>query len=262
MIRLSCCQWGLNKRPDSTEVSNLNLLAGLGFRAVDICPSMQRTEGAKATARKLGIEIGCISISHEAPQGSTFDSNDPTLVEPLTRHTKQAISHASSIGAEYTYVVPGPLKSAKTYSHYAHHFSALADHGQSLGVKVGIEHFPGTVFATVKSTLDFIHDVAHPNLYLLFDIGHAQITDENPVDILPRVGDRLLYVHLDDNDGKNDLHLALTDGVQSLENVETLFKVLNDIGYQGFASLEMHPDLPDPLDAVRRSLEIIVSLLY
>ena len=55
MIRLSCCQWGLNKRPDSTEVSNLNLLAGLGFRAVDICPSMQRTEGAKATARKLGI---------------------------------------------------------------------------------------------------------------------------------------------------------------------------------------------------------------
>ena len=66
---------------------------------------------------------------------------------------------------------------------------------------------------------------------------------------------------LDDNDGIGDLHLALTDGVQTKESLADLFRVLEDVGYDGPVSLEMKNDLPDPLDAVTRSYQIITDLM-
>ena len=96
---------------------------------------------------------------------------------------------------------------------------------------------------------------------ILFDIGHAQMADEDPREVLSGVGDRLGYVHLDDNDGEQDLHLALTDGVQTTESLEELFVVLRDVGYDGPVSLEIKNDLPDPLDSVTRSYAIARELV-
>lgn len=261
-MRLSCCLWGLSERPGATESDNMEQLAHLGFEAIDICPSMQKSAQAKTKLKELKLQVGCISISHEAPAGSTFDTDDEEQRNPLIRHTTAAINHASETGAVYTYVVPGSFQNDSTYGNYAEHYAQLAEHAQSQGVKLGIEHFPGTAFPSVLSTLDFIKDVDHPNLYLLFDIGHAQISNEDPAKVLPLAGDRLRYVHLDDNDGQYDLHLALTDGVQTGKSLAELFSVLKDIGYDGFVSLEMHPQLPDPLAAIRRSKELIDPLLY
>ena len=253
-MKLSCCTWVLDKE---REAENLELLSELGFKTVDICPSMQKSKKAKSALKALELDITCLSISHEAPKSSTFDSEDKKRVDPLVAHTSAAQDHASDIGAGWTYVVPGPPVDDRTITRYADRYSVLAERGQTLGLKVCIEHFPGTVFPTVAATLDFIKDVNHPNLYLLFDIGHAQMTNEDPVKVLPRVGDRLGYVHLDDNDGVDDLHLALTDGVQASESLEIFFNVLEDLDYNGPVSLEMKHDLPDPLDAIRRSKEIV-----
>ncbi|NQW02691.1 MAG: sugar phosphate isomerase/epimerase [Acidobacteria bacterium] len=95
---------------------------------------------------------------------------------------------------------------------------------------------------------------------LLFDIGHAQMSGEDPRVALTAAGDRLGYVHLDDNDGIGDLHLALTDGVQTRQSLTDLFTVLDDVGYAGPVSLEMKSDLPDPADAIRRSFAIVQDL--
>ncbi len=60
-------------------------------------------------------------------------------------------------------------------------------------------------------------------------------------------------MHLDDNDGQGDLHLALYDGILTEPALRATFDALRRAGYSGRASLELHPDLPDPLDALRRS---------
>ena len=205
----------------------------------------------------LGIDVYCLSLSHEAPPNSSFDSDVDKAVEPIKKHTRQAIDHASSLGAECAYVVPPKPKNLDTLSILSENYRQIAEYGQSKSVKIAIEHFPGTVLPTVRATLDFIKSVDHPNLYLLFDIGHAQMSDEDPADVLPLAGDRLAYIHLDDNDGKGDLHLALTEGIQTTESLSTFFSVTRDIGYTGPFSLEMHPTLPDPLDAIRSSKALV-----
>ena len=113
---------------------------------------------------------------------------------------------------------------------------------------------------TVAATLGFLRLIAHPNLYLLFDIGHAQISREEPRAALTAAGDRLGYVHLDDNDAVGDLHLALTDGLQTSESLGRLFATLDEVDYDGPVSLEMKSDLPDPADAIQRSFTIVRDL--
>lgn len=268
-MKLSCCQWGLDegsgplrrwrrlRRTRIPESRSLALLADLGFKSVDICPTMQKTKDATSALANLGLDVRCLSLSHEAPPNSSFDSDDDDWVAPVKQQTSRGIEHAAKLGAECAYVVPPKPKGQDTLPILSQRYRGLAELGQSNGIRIAIEHFPGTVLATVKETLDFIEGVDHPNLYLLFDIGHAQMSNEDPAEVLSLAGDRLAYIHLDDNDGKGDLHLALTDGIQTKESLSTLFSVTRDIGYNGPFSLEMHPTLPDPLDAIRRSKAIV-----
>jgi sugar phosphate isomerase/epimerase len=228
-MKLSCCSWALDEgkgtmpfeRDAVAETNNLKRLAGLGFHTVDICPSMQQSD----------------------------------------QHTQTGLKHALEVGAGCAYVVPGRTIDKHSLGRFAAGYAALAEYAQTLGVKLCIEHFPGTVLPTVVATLDFIKAVNHPNLYLLFDLGHAQMSSEDPATVLPLVGDRLGYIHLDDNDGVDDLHLALTDGVQTTESLVTFFKVLADVGYDGPVSLEMKQNLPDPFDAIRRSKALLTDLV-
>lgn len=268
-MKLSCCIWALDEgtgpfrlwrrfgRQRVNLSQSLEQLAALGFRYVDICPSMLRDPDTRAQLNRLELKVNCISASHEAPTKSTFDSDSPKFLDPMVSHVNGAISHASNLEADFSYVVPGPPINDKSHLHHAKHYAKLAERGEEQGLKIGIEHFPGTILPTVSATLDFIREIGHPNLYLLFDLGHAQISKEDPAEVLPLAGDRLAYIHLDDNDGERDLHLPLTDGIQTEESLERFFNTLEDIHYDGALSLEMMPTLRDPLDAIRRGKAIV-----
>ena len=91
------------------------------------------------------------------------------------------------------------------------------------------------------------------------DTGHLQISGEDPIETIKSAGEMLGYVHLDDNDGVGDLHLALLDGVLKREVLSDTLAVLGDVGYTGTVSLELNPGLPDPIDALRRSREIVLN---
>ena len=46
-------------------------------------------------------------------------------------------------------------------------------------------------------------------------------------------GRRLGYVHLDDNDGRQDLHLGLTEGVLTKPSLKRTLDALREVEYQG-----------------------------
>ena len=130
-----------------------------------------------------------------------------------------------------------------------------------MGMKLCIEHFPEKALPTARGTLEYIRGLGHPNVFLLMDTGHLQISGEDPVETIEGAGEMLGYVHLDDNDGVGDLHLALLDGVLKREVLSNTLEALSDVGYAGAVSLELNPSLPDPIDALRRSREIVLDLV-
>ena len=106
-----------------------------------------------------------------------------------------------------------------------------------------------------------MNEIAHPNVYVLLDIGHAQISGESIPGVLERLGDRMAFVHFDDNLGEKDDHVALLEGLQTEEQLVETVRALKKHGYDGRISIEMSPKLPDPRGATIRSLEILRRVL-
>lgn len=50
---------------------------------------MQYSETTRYVLSTLGMDVCCLSLSHEAPPNTSFDSEDDDWVAPVENHTRQ-----------------------------------------------------------------------------------------------------------------------------------------------------------------------------
>ena len=256
-MTLSCCLWALS----GPETEVVTRIAEAGFEQVDIRPFAFEETASREWLANSGMQVCCVAATHGMSDGASLDSADGEAAVAAISHTERALAYAAELGAGTVYAVPGADASGAAMVRYGRVLAEMAERAQALGMKLCVEHFPGLALPTVAATLEFLSEVDHPNLYLLFDLGHAQMGEgEDPAAAIESAGPRLGYVHLDDNDGSGDLHLSLLDGVLTETTLRQTFRALDDVGYTGAVSLELSPELPDPLGALRRSRECVLRL--
>lgn len=255
-MKLACCVWAIT----ATERTVLDYMKTLGFDWIDIQPQMLKTDETRLHAQNLGLQVSCMGVSFALPEGINLDDADDSKRQKAIDIINASIDHAHELGATVAYVVPSFDSTATALERFAESLCIVADHAQTHNIKVGIEHFPGRALPTAHRTLEFIANSGHDNLYLLLDSGHLQMSKEDAPTVIRNAGSRLAYVHLDDNDGEGDLHWSLLDGVMTEASLQALFDALDATGYDGAISLELHPQLPDPIDALRRSMGVIKNL--
>jgi protein FrlC len=113
---------------------------------------------------------------------------------------------------------------------------ALAEIGQTaadLGMTVVIEQNPadGNLLESADDGIEMMRAVDAPNVKLMFDTIHAMYRNEVPTDYVYRMGGDLRYVHISDID-------RLPPG-QGRGDFIGLVQALEDIGYDGFLSMEI-----------------------
>ena len=253
---LSCCTWALS----GPETEILASLRAAGLLTVDVRPFAFAGERGKSELRDAGMEVSCLAAAAALPDGVALDSDDAAISAAAGEHVVRAFDHAVQLGANTAYLIPDLDTGAPALERFARALESLAGQASQRGLRLCIEHAPGRGLPTAMGTLQFVRDIAHPDLYLLLDIGHLLITGEDPAGVIESAGDRLGYVHLDDNDGAGDLHLGLLDGAMTQDFLASAFAALGRIGYDSAVSLELSPDLPDPLDAIRRSRQIVIDI--
>ncbi|MCY4540044.1 MAG: sugar phosphate isomerase/epimerase [Chloroflexi bacterium] len=256
-MKLACCAWALT----GPEADVLRQIQDLGFGWIDLQPGDLRKDKDRRLATQLGLRVSCLGASFAMPVGASLDHADSRMRSGALEHVTKAIRHAATLGADTVYVIPGADDSPAALARFGNSLAELAEFASTLGIKFAVEHFPGTSLPTAKGTLAYIKGLGHPNLYLLYDSGHIQMTDENPSSVIHDAGECLAYVHFDDNDGAGDLHWALLDGVMTEETLTKTFRALEDIGYSGAISLELSPALQNPVDALARSRDIILRTM-
>lgn len=256
-MKLACCAWALTGPQDDT----LHQIRDLGFLWIDLQPGDLRRERDRQLAAELGLRVSCLGASFGMPAGASLDHADSRLRSEALAHVRDATGHAAVLGANTVYVIPGPDGSPAGLSRFGDSLLELAAFASTLGIKVALEHFPGTALHSAQGTLEYIKGLGHPNLYLLYDSGHIQMTGEDPASVIHAAGERLAYVHFDDNDGAGDLHWALLDGVMTEQTLRRTFRALADIAYQSAISLELNPRLPHPVDALARSRDILLKAM-
>ena len=227
---------------------------------IDIRPADFTHPGGRRHMREVGVQESCMGISSVsrpscAGQRGPERAHDRGALLRVVDPARQQVGARNRIRR----AVPGHERGGAGALHTVDH--AIADHAAGLDVRVAIEHFPHTALPTIAATLAYLRELAHPNLYLLLDIGHAQMSDEDAPAAIADAGPLLGYVHLDDNDGVGNLHLALLDGVLTEASLRATFDALQEHGYSGRASLELHPGLRDPVDAMLRSRDAALAAM-
>lgn len=254
-MMISCCTWVF---PQMSR-RDLERLRGAGYELIDVKPDTLADPDLVAAAQELGLDVNCMSITFDDCQ--TLHSEDPRAVEAALDVVERSCELGSSLGSAIAYVVPGQDDGEHALTRYSDALVRAADCAQAAGSRLCVEHFPGLSLPTARGTLKFLDDIGHPNLYLLLDLGHLQMSNEDPVSVIDHAGERLGYVHLDDNDGNGDLHLPLLQGVMQETDLDRTFAALQTVGYDGAVSLELSPKLDDPHEALAEGYTLVTRLL-
>ena len=250
-LRVAFCLWGLPDDPGAATA----FAADAGFQSVDVRPGYGSLHASERT-----LPVTCMAVAHLMPEGAMLDATSEPSRQLAVDHVRAGIFEARTLGIPDVYLAPPATPDAPAIAAYRESTLTLADEARRAGVRLGIEHFPGRGLPTVRQTLDFIACCGHDNLYLLLDVGHNQIAGESVADSIQAAGDRLQYVHVNDNDAQSDLHLGLLEGVQDEAWVSDVLRAVVEAPYDGPVSVEVNMVLDDPRTSAASSLSIVRRL--
>ncbi len=147
-------------------------------------------------------------------------------------------------------------------------FAQLSVHAGERGVALAVENMNDakagatgalgrrTFGATIPELHELIDVVGAPNIGICLDVGHAHVQGVPMAEAVRQCGRRLIALHIQDNDGLSDQHLA--PGRGSID-WEAGIAALREIGYEGIFNLEIPGERGLPVDLTLRRLEGILA---
>ena len=226
----------------------------IAFKAGDL-DSLVR-EQVHAVARELQHQgLGC--TIHAPFMDLNPGALDPLVQEATRRRFHQTMDCVEILGARLVVFHPG-------YDRWRYGGQAqpwidanlrfwpeLIRRAEDLGCVMALEN----IFEETPDTLStLLQTIDSPFLGACFDIGHWHLFGETDLDSwLQALGDHLCHLHLHDNHGSQDDHLALGKGKIDFP---AFFDALSSSGTRPSITLEVH----DP-EGISSSLEYLHRLL-
>jgi hydroxypyruvate isomerase len=194
---------GIKERAERRGLQVATFGMDTGGAMVDASRTADFLAGLKAsieTARKLDVKVLLCTVGQEIPG-----------VDRAAQH--QAIVEKLKAGA--------PLLEESGITAVVEPLNILVDHR-------------GYYLSTSVEGLEIVAAVNSPNVRLLYDIYHQQITEGNIIQNLTRSIDRIGHVHVADVPGRHE------PGSGEL-NYANIFKALEGASYRGLVGLEYVP---------------------
>lgn len=191
----------------------------------------------------------------DAPPSPFFEPSivraDETAREWRVDYTRRVIDLAERVDAPAVCVATGrPLAGnppERAHEYLRESLDSILDHAGPSDVDVGIEFEPELLVEDTDETLALIEDVGQDTLGVNLDVGHAAVCGEDVVESIHRCAGHITGVHLEDIAGGRDgKHYHRVPGEGDLD-FRGIFDALDDVGYDGFTTLELYtyPDEPD-----------------
>jgi len=119
-------------------------------------------------------------------------------------------------------------------------------------VKIAIENTPEPYPFLMKSVEDFtkFYEAVDEDIGFVFDVGHANLNGQIER-FLTAFADKIVNIHVSDNDGKNDQHLGIGYGNINWEETVALIK---KISYRGIVVVESVEHVEQSMYRLKRLL--------
>ncbi|HSL60788.1 MAG TPA: sugar phosphate isomerase/epimerase [Desulfotignum sp.] len=262
-------KYGAASFPVRPVCDEINKVAGLGFDFFEL--SMDPPEGHWARVRDMQTQIvGTLSeaglpvICHLPCFVYTPDLS-PSIRKASLDEMRHSLDAAAGIGALKTVLHPGyitgmgvfAMETAKKYARDS--LAAIVEHARGLNLVLCLENmFPGYhVFYEPEEFVPVFTEFSE--LKMTLDAGHAHIGDPGQTKLtafVDRFAGRIGHVHVSDNFGKKDDHLAVGKGRIDFSKV---ISALKHAGYDDTITLEVFSADTDDLVKSRKRIEFFFS---
>jgi sugar phosphate isomerase/epimerase len=210
------------------------------------------------TLKEIGESYN-ISYSVHAPFADiNIASPSKTMLNAMLKRLEKSMAYASALNASIWVFHPG-LKTGVSMFYPRMDWlqnlkttRLLLKKAKDYGVKIAIENVPEPYPFLMKSVEDFLkfYEEINEDIGLVFDVGHANLNGQIG-SFLTTFRDKIVHVHLHDNDGKADQHLGIGYGTINWENVAKLFK---KISYEKILIIESVEHVKESMQKLKKLL--------
>jgi len=226
------------------------------LRVVNFCPVIPELVSLDEAERRRGYELFEVAVDL-----ATFfecatiqiDSYTPALKFVGEQPYKEMLDYGLELRVE---VDPG-YDWSEQWRVLVSTFKHCAQVARSARLPFCLEPRVGEMISNTDALLRLMDHVGDDNFGAVLDTAHQHAQKE----ILPlsveKLGSRIMYLHVADNDGKTNEHRALGEGNIDWEGV---FTALAKHHFAGYVAIDIGR-LPDMDDAMRRSIAFLKELL-
>jgi hydroxypyruvate isomerase len=234
-------------------VERFGQAAEAGFEAVEfLFPYDEDIDVIKIALARYNQELVLFNLpAGNFAAGERGVANDPSRVREFRHGVERALDIADVLGCRRLNCLVGlaapdvPLE--KQWETAARNLYEAAELARRAGVRLQVEPLntfdaPGYFIPTSAHALRLIEQVGHANLYLQYDVYHAQRMEGNLAATLRAQIERISHIQIADSP---DRHEPGTGEI----NFPFVLDALDRAGYDGWVSLEYRP-LGSTLDSL------------
>ena len=263
-IALSALKTGFSPLFFSGEIEyGIKTAKELGFDGVELSlkkPSAIDLDSILRELKRTGLSVPTIGTGQSyVEDGLFFCSENNEIRKQVVERIKEIIDFAAKIESNVTIggirgkisktIEPNLLQKIKESVFECCVYAA------KFGVGIIIEpvnHYEVSCIFTIKEAVEFVKDVNHPALSVLYDSYHVNMEESSIIEPLLTAGQLLSHVHFADNN-------RLVPGYGCFNFTEVV-KVLKQLNYSGYICIEALPK-PDSLTAAKQAILHLHSLL-
>jgi sugar phosphate isomerase/epimerase len=181
--------------------------------------------------RSLG-ESHSLKYSVHAPFADiNIASPSDFMLKAMLKRLEKSIENANSLDA-YIWVFHPGLKTGismfypnKDWIQNCKTASLLSKIANDYGVKIAIENVPEPYPFLMKNVEEFekFYKEVNEDIGLALDVGHANLNGQIEL-FTAKFPDKIVHIHVHDNDGKDDQHLGIGYGIINWEKFANLMK--------------------------------------
>lgn len=208
--------------------------------------------------RDIGGSYGLKYSVHAPFADINIASPSKPILKATLKRLENSIAHASTLNARVWVFHPG-LKTGISmfypgvdWLQNCRTARLLSKIASDYGINIAIENVPEPYPFLMKNVEQFakFYEEVKEDIGLVLDVGHANLNGQTE-SFLANFADKIVHMHVSDNDGREDQHLAVGCGIIDWQKVTGLLK---RIGYDRVIVVESIEHVKESIQRLKQAL--------